>query len=153
MSLTEFIIRILAALASGMIIGLEREFHQKRAGLRTHSLVSLGSAIFVLISLKIAVDSGGDPSRIIGQVATGIGFLGAGVILRQGLSVHGLTSAATIWCSAATGSLAASGYYLETAVCTAIVVLVNFALRSLDDRIEALGPRRTSEKDRQKKVN
>ena len=84
MSLTEFIIRILAALASGMIIGLEREFHQKRAGLRTHSLVSLGSAIFVLISLKITVDSGGDPSRIIGQVATGIGFLGAGVILRQG---------------------------------------------------------------------
>ena len=138
MDLLEFTIRLLVALGAGMIIGFERQMHQKRAGLRTHSLVALGSAVFVLISFEVTGESGGDATRIIGQVVTGIGFLGAGVILRQGLSVHGRTTAATIWCSSATGCLAAAGYFTETAICTFIIVFVNLALRSLDDKIESI---------------
>lgn len=147
MDLVEFTIRILVALFAGMIIGLERQLHQKRAGIRTHSLVAMGSAIFVLISFNVAKESGGDPTRIIGQVVTGIGFIGAGVILRQGLSVHGLTTAATIWCSSATGCLAASGYFAETAICTFIIVFVNYALRSLDDKIESFSPAKKMKKN------
>lgn len=140
MDLLDFTLRLLVALGAGMIIGFERQMHQKRAGLRTHSLVALGSAIFVLISFEVTGETGGDATRIIGQVVTGIGFLGAGVILRQGLSVHGLTTAATIWCSSATGCLAAAGYFTETAICTFLIVFINLALRSLDDKIESIAP-------------
>jgi putative Mg2+ transporter-C (MgtC) family protein len=140
MEITDFVIRILVAMGAGMIIGLERQFHQKRAGLRTHTLVAIGSAVFVLTSFKVSGETGGDATRIIGQVVTGIGFLGAGVILRQGLSVHGLTTAATIWCSSAAGCLAASGYFLETAISTFVIVFVNIFLRRIDDKIESLNP-------------
>jgi putative Mg2+ transporter-C (MgtC) family protein len=138
MELMTFTVRILVAFAAGLFIGLERELQQKKAGLRTHSLVAVGSAVFVLISLKVSEDISGDPTRIIGQVVTGIGFIGAGVILHQGLSVRGLTTAASIWCSAAIGCLAAAGYYLETAIATFIIVFINFALRGFDERIEAI---------------
>lgn len=150
MDLLDFTIRVLVALAAGMIIGFERQLHQKKAGLRTHSLVALGSAVFVLISFEVTGESGGDATRIIGQVVTGIGFLGAGVILRQGLSVHGLTTAATIWCSSATGCLAAAGYFYETAICSFLIVFVNVALRRFDDRIESLSPRKGREKSEQR---
>lgn len=147
MELSEFTIRILVALAAGAIIGLERQFHQKKAGIRTHSLVAMGSAAYVLITFSITKESGGDSTRIIGQVATGIGFIGAGVILRQGLSVHGLTTAATVWCSSATGCLAAAGYYLETVIFTVIIVFVNLALRSIDDKIESISPGKKRENE------
>ena len=149
MDLLDFTIRVLVALAAGMIIGFERQLHQKKAGLRTHSLVALGSAVFVLISFEVTGKSGGDATRIIGQVVTGIGFLGAGVILRQGLSVHGLTTAATIWCSSATGCLAAAGYFYETAICSFLIVFVNVALRRFDDRIESLSARKGRKKSEQ----
>ncbi len=138
MELTTFTIRILAALAAGVLIGLERELQQKKAGLRTHTLVAVGSAVFVLISMKVTDDVSGDPTRIIGQVVTGIGFIGAGVILHQGLSVRGLTTAATIWCSSAVGCLAAAGYYLETAIATFVIVFINFALRGIDEKIVSI---------------
>jgi putative Mg2+ transporter-C (MgtC) family protein len=123
-------------MVAGMIIGLERQLHHKSAGTRTNALVSMGSAIFVLISMQVTQDKGGDATRIIGQIVTGIGFLGAGVILHQGINVQGLTTAATIWCSSAIGCLAAAGYYAEVAVSVVAVVIVNVLFRWLDDKIK-----------------
>ena len=127
----EFTIRVSAALLAGMVIGFERQWHHKSAGLRTTTLVSLGSAIYVLLSI-IITETTGDVTRIIGQVVTGIGFLCAGVIFREGLSVHGLTTAVTIWCSSAIGCLAAAGYYVETAIATSLILAVNVGLKSID---------------------
>jgi putative Mg2+ transporter-C (MgtC) family protein len=135
MEIKQFIIRLLVAMVAGFLIGLERQLHHKSAGVRTNGLVSMGSAIFVLISLEITKDMGGDATRIIGQIVTGIGFLGAGVILHQGVNVQGLTTAATIWCSSAIGCLAAAGYFGEVAVSVIGVVIVNVAFRWLDDKI------------------
>jgi len=118
------------------VIGLERQFHHKSAGLRTNALVSMGAAIFVMISIQITQERGGDATRIIGQIVTGIGFLGAGVILHQGFNIQGLTTAATIWCSSGIGCLSALGYFKEVAVCVIAVVIVNVALRWLDDKIK-----------------
>ena len=110
METSEFILRLLAAMAAGGIIGVERELSNKSAGLKTNMLVSIGACIYVLINLSIIDERGqGDPTRIIGQIVTGIGFLGGGVILHRGANVHGLTTAATIWCSAAIGCLAGLG--------------------------------------------
>ncbi len=135
MELKVFIIRILVAMAAGIIIGLERQIHHKSAGTRTNALVAMASAMFVLISLQVTGDRGGDATRIIGQIVTGIGFLGAGVILHQGLNIQGLTTAATMWCSSAIGCLAAVGYFAEVAVCVVAVVMVNVVLRFVDDKI------------------
>ena len=99
--------RIATALVLGVIIGFERQWHRRPAGLRTNALVAVGSAGFVLISALMNGEN--SPTRIAAQVASGIGFLGAGVILREGLSVRGLNTAATLWCSAAVGSLAGLG--------------------------------------------
>ena len=123
-------------MVAGLLIGLERQIHHKSAGTRTNALVSMGSAVFVMISLQITEDRGGDATRIIGQIVTGIGFLGAGVILHQGINVQGLTTAATIWCSSGIGCLSAAGYYAEVAVCVVAVILVNVLFRWLDDKIK-----------------
>ncbi len=136
MEIKVFTIRLLVAMVAGIVIGLERQFHHKNAGTRTNALVAMGSAIFVMISLQITADKGGDATRIIGQIVTGIGFLGAGVILHQGINIQGLTTAATIWCSSGIGCLAAAGYYAEVAVCVVAVVFVNVLLRLLDEWIE-----------------
>ena len=136
MDLKDFTIRLLVSLVAGILIGLERQFHHKSAGTRTNALVSMGSAIFVMISLQITGEKGGDSTRIIGQIVTGIGFLGAGVIIHQGINIQGLTTAATIWCSSGIGCLAAAGYFKEVAVCVIAVVFVNVLLRLLDDTIK-----------------
>lgn len=135
MEIKDFIIRLLIAMAAGALIGLERQLHRKSAGLRTNALVAMGSAMFVMLSLKITAENGGDATRIIGQIVTGIGFLGAGVILHQGLNIQGLTTAATIWCSAAIGSLSAAGYYLEVLISTVAVLFVNIVFHWIDDNI------------------
>jgi putative Mg2+ transporter-C (MgtC) family protein len=131
MELTEFTYRLLAALGCGFLIGLERELRQKDAGLRTNILVAIGACLFVLLSIQLAEDGRADITRVAGQVVTGIGFLGAGVILKRGPNVHGLTTAATVWCSAALGCLAAAGLYYEVAIATGLVVLVNLGLQLL----------------------
>lgn len=131
MPLTEFTLRLLVAMAAGGIVGLERQINNKSAGLRTNTLVSVGACIFVLASIYTTGHTG-DPSRVIGQIVTGIGFLGGGVILHHGVSVLGLTTAATIWCSAALGSIAGLGYYKETAVCTILIILINTAFKKAD---------------------
>ncbi len=128
----DFIIRLLAATAAGGVVGLEREINNKSAGLRTNTLVAIGAAIYVLISLQVLNEGGGDATRIVGQIVTGVGFLGAGVILHKGPSVHGLTTAATIWCSAALGCLAALAMYWQLVVAALLVLLVNLAFKLTD---------------------
>ena len=127
----EFTIRVLVALLAGLCIGFERQWHHKSAGLRTTTLVALGSAFYVLLSIIITKNTG-DVTRIIGQVVTGIGFLCAGVIFREGVNVHGLTTAVTIWCSSAIGCLAAAGYYIETFIATFLILFVNIILKPVD---------------------
>lgn len=133
MSTTEFLFRLLAALIAGLIIGFERQWHHKETGLTTNMLVATGAAAFVLLSIKVsAVNSNIDVRRITAQVVMGVGFLGAGVIFREGPNVHGLNSAATIWCSADIGCIAASGYFIEALVCTLLVAIVNTVLEPVD---------------------
>jgi putative Mg2+ transporter-C (MgtC) family protein len=133
MTNTEFTLRLLSALCAGLLIGLERQWNHKSAGLRTNTLVSVGAAIFVLISIMVTKDGNGDVTRIIGQVVTGIGFLCAGIIFKEGLSVHGLTTAVTVWCCSAVGCLAAAGYFIETFIATSFIIGVNIFLKPLDE--------------------
>jgi putative Mg2+ transporter-C (MgtC) family protein len=129
----EFTLRLLVALCAGLCIGFERQWHHKSAGLRTNTLVSVGAAIFVLISILVTEKGNGDVTRIIGQVVTGIGFLCAGIIFKEGLNVHGLTTAVTVWCCSAVGCLAAAGYFKETLIATTVIITVNLFLKSVDE--------------------
>src|SRR5262245_43782759 len=102
MPLIDLLSRLLLAAGLGAALGLEREYHQKPAGLRTNMLIALGSALFTTVSIRMG-DIGGSPDRITAQIVTGIGFLGGGAILRNRNSIHGMTTAATIWVNAAVG--------------------------------------------------
>ncbi|MFL5921011.1 MAG: MgtC/SapB family protein [Gaiellaceae bacterium] len=132
LSWPEALLRVLIAAALGGAVGLERELRDREAGFRTHMLVSVGSALFTIVSAygfrEFLVNGGSvvraDPTRIAAQIVTGIGFLGAGAIIRQGLSVRGLTTAATLWVVAAIGMAAGAGYY-SGAVITTLVALVS----------------------------
>lgn len=133
MSTTEFFTRLVIALFAGLVIGFERQWHHKETGLKTNMLVATGAATFVLLSIKVAGTAPNiDVTRITAQVVMGVGFLGAGVIFREGPNVHGLNSAATIWCSAAIGCIAASGYFVEALICTSLVTIVNTVLEPID---------------------
>lgn len=145
MTNSEFTCRLLAALGAGSIIGFERQWHHKSAGLRTNTLVSVGAAIFVLISILVTENGVGDVTRIIGQVVTGIGFLCAGIIFKEGLSVHGLTTAVTVWCCSAVGCLAAAGYFWETCIATTLVVVINACLKPLDEWLTNRNGHKTNE--------
>jgi len=123
----DFLIRLLIASLFGGFVGLERDIHGRDAGLRTHLLVSLGSAVFMVLSEVVAmasIQSGhlADPSRIAAQVVTGIGFLGAGVIIKAGVNVRGLTTAASLWTSASIGMAAGGGYYVISGFTTVIAL-------------------------------
>ena len=139
----EVVLRLSLAAALGAAIGLEREIREREAGLRTHLLVSLGSALFTIVSaygFHAFLSSGqsvvrADPSRIAAQIVTGIGFLGAGAIIRQGLSVRGLTTAATLWVVAAIGLAAGAGYYSAAVITTVLVLVSLWPLRILAYRI------------------
>nr|WP_184351305.1 MgtC/SapB family protein [Streptomyces olivoverticillatus] len=126
---------ITAGLGFGAIIGLERQWRARMAGLRTNALVAAGSALFVLLSqygfAAATSTTGYDGSRVAAQIVSGIGFLGAGVIMRDGLNVRGLNTAATLWCSAAVGALAGTGLYVVAMLGTAGVVGANTLLRPL----------------------
>jgi putative Mg2+ transporter-C (MgtC) family protein len=113
----------------GACIGFERQWRQRMAGLRTNTLVAIGAASFVIFAGLFPDE--GSPTRVASQVVSGIGFLGAGIIFREGLHVTGLNTAATLWCSAAVGLLAGSGHPLHAALATGFVVLVNLLLRPL----------------------
>lgn len=124
----ESITRLGIALALGSAIGFERQWNQKMAGLRTNALVALGSCGFVVFSAMVG---GGDPTRVAAQVVTGIGFLGAGVILREGINVHGINTAATLWCSAMVGTFAGGGFWAPSLVAASFVIVTNLCLRPL----------------------
>lgn len=133
----DFALRVAAALTLGAMIGAERQLRQRMAGLRTNALVSVGASLFVMVSV-LEGDSAGH-MRIAAQVVSGIGFLGAGVIMREGMTVRGLNTAATLWCSAAIGILCGLGFALEAAIGTAFVLVANLVLRHLAQRINAHG--------------
>ncbi|MNM11382.1 putative Mg(2+) transport ATPase [compost metagenome] len=133
----DFALRVAAALTLGAMIGAERQLRQRMAGLRTNALVSVGASLFVMVSV-LEGDSAGH-MRIAAQVVSGIGFLGAGVIMREGMTVRGLNTAATLWCSAAIGILCGLGFALEAAIGTAFVLIANLVLRQLAQRINTHG--------------
>jgi putative Mg2+ transporter-C (MgtC) family protein len=131
------LLRLSLAAVLGGAIGFERELRDREAGLRTHLLVCLGSALFTIVSaygFHEFLSSGdqvirADPTRIAAQIVTGIGFLGAGAIIRQGLSVRGLTTAATLWVAAAIGIAAGAGYYSGAVLGTVITIVALWPLR------------------------
>lgn len=125
----DIMLRLGSALLLGAVIGFERQWHQKMAGLRTNALVALGASGFVVFGAFYP--SQGDPTRVAAQIVSGIGFLGAGVILREGINVVGINTAATLWCSAMVGTFAGGGFWMPSVVATGMVILTNLVLRPL----------------------
>ena len=140
---SELLLRLALAAALGGVVGAERELRDREAGFRTHLLVALGAALFTLVSAyawsgwSFSTPRGVvfDPTRIAAQIVTGIGFLGAGAIIRHGLSVRGLTTAATLWAVAAIGMAAGAGYYAAAVLTTALVLIGLWPLRILAHRL------------------
>jgi len=124
--------RLAWALLLGSVVGFERQWHQKMAGLKTNALVALGASGFVCFGTEAA---GGNPSQVAAQIISGIGFLGAGVIMREGINVHGLNTAATLWCSAMVGALCGFGMWQSGGVAASLVLGANIALRPLANRL------------------
>lgn len=129
LSLFEAALNMTVALILGALIGSERQMRQRMAGLRTNALVALGAAGFVTFAALFPDDI--NPTRVAAQIVSGIGFLGAGIIFRDGFNVHGLNTAATLWCSAAVGMMAGAGHLPYAAVLTGLIVFINLALRPL----------------------
>jgi putative Mg2+ transporter-C (MgtC) family protein len=130
------VVSYLIAFVLGTLIGAERQYRQRTAGLRTNALVALGSAAFVDLGQRLGGDV--ESIRVIAYVVSGIGFLGAGVIMKEGMNVRGLNTAATLWCSAAVGSIAGSDMIAEAVLLTVCVILVNTVLRPLVDAINRI---------------
>ncbi len=124
---------LILAVLLGSLIGIERQWRQRIAGLRTNALVSAGAALFVLLSQRLP--TGGDDTRIAAYIVSGVGFLGAGVIMKDGAAIRGLNTAATLWCSAAIGSLAGFGFYFDSIFGALVVLGTHFFLRPVAQRI------------------
>ena len=135
MPLLDVVIRIMLALVLGGLIGLEREIREHTAGFRTHILVSLGAAVFTLASSYGISGTDFDPNRISAQVVSGIGFLGAGAIIRYGVTVRGLTTAASLWAAAAVGLTCGQGFYSAALVTTALVIISLYLLRVIENQV------------------
>jgi putative Mg2+ transporter-C (MgtC) family protein len=140
----ELIRRLFIAALLGASLGLEREIHQKTAGLRTNILITLGSALFTLVSVQVA-GAGGDPGRIAAQIVTGIGFLGAGAIMHRDGGVQGLTTAATIWVNAAVGIAIGAGEYHLAFIATGITLAALLVLQPVE---RLIAQRRSDAEDR-----
>ncbi|PII86643.1 hypothetical protein BMH32_12315 [Leucobacter sp. OLJS4] len=134
-------LRIAVGLGLGAAIGLERQLRSRTAGVRTNALVSLGAALFVIMGAFSFDGAGADPTRVAAQIVSGIGFLGAGVIMKQGASVSGLNTAATLWASAAVGALSGGGLLLVAVGGTAAIMLSNTLLRPLGRLLDRRGER------------
>ena len=130
----EFALRLIVAAILGAAIGIERERSDHPAGMRTHLLVSLGSATFTVLSIEAFKAPGADPARVAAQIVTGIGFLGAGAILKRGVSVKGLTTAASLWAVAAVGMAAGAAAYGIAIAATIIVIVSLWPLRIIERR-------------------
>ncbi len=129
-----FLLRVAVALVLGALIGAERQLRQRLTGLRTNALVSTGACLFVLMTQGVP-GLAGDASRIAAYVVSGIGFLGGGVIMRDGLNVRGLNTAATLWCTAAIGVLCSMGLLLEATLGSLVVLCANILLRDIAQRL------------------
>jgi putative Mg2+ transporter-C (MgtC) family protein len=128
----DLLIRITVAIVLGAAIGLERQWRLRTAGIRTNALVSVGAALFVIQgAVGLGGGPGADPTRVAAQVVSGIGFLGAGVILRDGFKIRGLTTAATLWCAAAIGSLAGAGMEVMALIGSLAIIATNTLLRPI----------------------
>jgi putative Mg2+ transporter-C (MgtC) family protein len=123
----EIAIKLFMALILGATIGLEREWHKRIADIRTNVLVAIGATAFIVSAGLFPYDN--SPTRMASQIVSGIGFLAAGVIIRNGFNVTGLNTAATIWCSAAVGVFCGVGYYIGALILTLFVILTNYGLR------------------------
>ena len=135
----EFAARLIAAAALGAVVGAEREIHGHPAGIRTHMLVALGSGIFTVLSIHgFGQDQPGstiDPTRIAAQVVSGIGFLGAGAILKDGVVIRGLTTAASLWATAAVGMAAGAGEYVIAIVSALVILFSLWPINALAERL------------------
>jgi putative Mg2+ transporter-C (MgtC) family protein len=125
----EIAMRLGTALLIGAVIGFERQWRQRMAGLRTNALVAIGAAGFVVFSTTVSGDN--SPTRVAAQIVSGIGFLGAGVILREGINIRGLNTAATLWCSAMVGTFAGAGQLVASGLAGAFIVGTNLFLRPI----------------------
>lgn len=146
---SELVVRLLVAAGLGAALGFERELREKSAGLRTNILIAVGSALFTLMSIELAEGVvAADPARVASQIVTGIGFLGAGAIIRTGGNVQGLTTAATVWVNAAVGVAAGGGEYGLAVAATVVTLAALLVLTPLEHVLERLlGRRRTREDD------
>ena len=136
----ESLVRLIISFAIGTVIGFEREYHSKAAGLRTMIMICLGSTVFTEISISIG---GSSPDRIASNIITGIGFLGAGVIFKDGLTITGITTATAIWICAALGMAVGAGEYFIAMAGSVIVLFVLIALQGITRRIERFHQART----------
>jgi putative Mg2+ transporter-C (MgtC) family protein len=133
LTVADFALRLAVGVGCGALVGLERQWRARRAGLRTNALVAAGATLFVLYAVATEDSS---PTRVASYVVSGIGFLGGGVILREGVNVRGLNTAATLWCSAAIGVLAASGHLVFTVIATGAVIAIHVFGRPLGRLID-----------------
>ena len=140
MSDLELIERLCLAAALGAVLGLEREWRQKYAGLRTNILIAIGAALFTVMSIDLSASAGGDPTRVASQIVTGIGFLGAGAIMRTGVGIRGLTTASMIWVNAAIGVAVGGGEYRLAIIATGVTLLVLVVLTPVERWIERRTP-------------
>jgi putative Mg2+ transporter-C (MgtC) family protein len=134
----ELLLRPLLALLAGALVGLERSYRGRAAGLRTYALVCLGSALLVVLAEELSrgpAGGVGDSTRVIQGIVTGIGFLGAGVIVKEGFSVRGLTTAASIWVISAVGVVIGAGFYVLGAIATVLTLALLSILRTVEDRL------------------
>ena len=127
----QFALRIIIAGVGGLLVGFERDVKGKTAGMRTNVLVAMGAASFVLLALHLGESQEADFMRVIGQVVSGIGFLGAGAIIQDKHKIKGIATAATLWCSAGIGCLAAASMFPHLAVFVILAVVVNTAFGAI----------------------
>jgi putative Mg2+ transporter-C (MgtC) family protein len=142
---TEFILRLIVALLLGSGLGLERQWRQRMARLLTNSLVCIGACLFVILSTMMEGDS--SPTRVIAQVVSGIGFLAGGVILRDGASIRGLNTAATIWCTAAVGALTGAGFISKAFIGALVVLFAHLFLTPLGEIINKISEEEEEESE------
>ena len=136
MSDIELIERLCLAALLGAILGFEREWRQKNAGLKTNILIAMGSALFTLMSIDLSVSAGGDATRVASQIVTGIGFLGAGAIMRTGAGIRGLTTAAMIWVNAAIGVACGGGEFRLAIIATGVTLAVLLIMTPLEKALD-----------------
>lgn len=144
------LLAVVLAAGLGAVIGIEREFRRKAAGLRTNVLICVGAAVFTIISRKMGAEDGQTITRIAAQIVTGVGFLGAGAIVRDRAGILGLTTAATIWLVASIGMACGAGFFKLALATTVLAILVLIGLSKLETAIKKWRPEKLPDNNPQK---